>query len=60
MEEVYKNIKENNSEQKHKVLIAFDDVITDMISYKKPNPIVTEIFTRDKKNQYLYCLYYGI
>ena len=50
MEEVYKNIKENNSEQKHKVLIAFDDVITDMISYKKPNPIVTEIFTRDKKN----------
>ena len=60
MEEVYKNIKENNSEQKHKVLIAFDDVITDMISYKKPNPIVTEIFTTDKKNQYLYCLYYGI
>ena len=31
-----------------------------MISYKKPNPIVTEIFTRDKKNLHLYCLYYGI
>ena len=44
MKDVYKRI-----EKKHKVLITFDDMIADMISNKKPNPVVTEIFIKDRK-----------
>ena len=34
MEGVYKNIEEYNTGNKPKILIAFDDMITDMISNK--------------------------
>ena len=44
MKDIYKKI-----EKKHKVLITFDDMIADMISNKKPNPVVTEIFIKDRK-----------
>ena len=44
MKDVYKRI-----EKKHKVLITFDDMIADMISNKKPNLVVTEIFIKDRK-----------
>ena len=39
------------SRKKRKVLIAFDDMIAGMISNKKLNPIVTELFTRDRKRK---------
>ena len=38
-----------NPNKKHKLLIAFDDMITDMLSNKKRNPIVTESFFRGRK-----------
>ena len=31
-----------------KILIAFDDMITDMLSKKKCNPIITELFIRGR------------
>ena len=31
------------------ILIAFDDMIADMLIKQKPNPIVTELFIRDRK-----------
>ena len=31
------------------ILIAFDDIIADMLIKQKPNPIVTELFIRDRK-----------
>ena len=34
---------------KHKILIVFDDMIADMINNKKLNPVVTELFIRDRK-----------
>ena len=34
---------------KHKILIVFDDMIVDMINNKKLNPVVTELFIRDRK-----------
>ena len=40
MEDVYKNIEEYNPGKKRKVLIAFDDMIPDMINNEKLNPIV--------------------
>ena len=49
MSGIYKNIEENNPNKKRKILIAFDDLIADMLSNKKLNPIVTELFTRGRK-----------
>ena len=41
--------KEYNANKKHKILIVFDDMIADMLSNKKLNPIVTELFIRGRK-----------
>ena len=49
MEDVYKNIKSYNPGKKRKTLIAFDDMIADMINNKKLNPVVTELFIRGIK-----------
>ena len=49
MEDVYKNIENYNPGKKRKILIAFDDMIADMIINKKFNPIVTELFIRARK-----------
>ena len=38
-----------NTIQKRKLLIIFDDIIADMLSNKKLNPIVTESFIRGRK-----------
>ena len=42
--DVYKNTEENNSNKKRKILIVFADMIADMLSNKKFNSIVTELF----------------
>ena len=49
MQEVYKNIEEYNTGKKCKILIVFDDIITDMINNKKLNSVVTELFIRGRK-----------
>ena len=41
--DIYKNIEEYKTNKKRKILIVFDDVIADMRSNKKLNPIVTEL-----------------
>ena len=52
--DIYKNIEEYNLNKKQKILIVFDDMIADMFSNKKLNPIVTELFIRGRKlNIYL-------
>ena len=45
MDDIYKNIEEYNPNKKRKLLIVFDDMIADMLSNKKLNPIATELFT---------------
>ena len=45
----YKNIEEYNPNKKRKKLIVFDDLIADMLSNEKLNPIVTELFIRGRK-----------
>ena len=42
MDDIYKNFEEYNPNKKRKILIVFDDMIADMVSNKKINPIVTE------------------
>ena len=49
MQDVYKNIEEYIQSRKCIVLLAFDDIIADIISNKKPNLKVTELFTRGRK-----------
>ena len=44
MDGIYKNIEECNPNKKCKILITFDDMVTDMLSNKKLNTIVTELF----------------
>ena len=48
MQDVYKNIEEYNPGKKGKVLIVFNR-IADMISNKKRNPVVIELFIRGTK-----------
>ena len=49
MQGVYKNIDDYNLGKERKILIVFDDMITDMINNKKLNSIVTELFIRSRK-----------
>ena len=49
MDDMYKNIEEYNPNKKRKILIVFDDMIADMLCNKKPNLVVTELFTRGTK-----------
>ena len=39
---IYENIEKYNPNKEHKILTVFDDMIVDMLSNKKLNPIVTE------------------
>ena len=51
MDDIYKNIEEYNPNKKDKTLFVFDNMIADMFSNKKLNPIVTELFIRGKKTK---------
>ena len=48
MDDIYKNIKEHDSNKIQKILIILD-MIPDMLSNKKRNPKVTELFIRGEK-----------
>ena len=49
MRDVCKNINYYNPDKENKILIVFDDMITDMINNEKLNSIVTELFIRGRK-----------
>ena len=49
MYDVYNNIDHYNPDKENKILIAFDDMIADMINSKKLNLVVTELFIRGRK-----------
>ena len=49
MDDIYKSIEECNPNKKRKILIVFDEMISDMLSIKKLNPIVTELIIRGRK-----------
>ena len=49
MDEIYKNIEEYDPSKDRNILIVFDDMITDMLSNKNLNPIVTELFIKGRK-----------
>ena len=49
MQDVYGSIEEYYPGKKRKILIAFDDMIADMIINKKLNAVSTELFIRDRE-----------
>ena len=49
MQDVYKHIEDYNPRKNGKVLIVFDDMNANMINNKRLNPIVTELFIRDRE-----------
>ena len=49
MDDINKNIEENNPENERKILIIFYDMVKDMLSNTKFNPVVTELFIRGRK-----------
>ena len=49
MVDIYKNIEDYNPNEKREILLVFDDMIVNILSNKKLNPIVTELFIRDRK-----------
>ena len=49
MNDIYKDVEKYNPNKKRKKLIVFRDMIADMLSNEKLNPVVTELFIRGRK-----------
>ena len=49
MDDVYENIHDYNSSRKRKTLIVFDDMIPDIMTNKKFQAIIKELFIRCRK-----------
>ena len=49
MDDIYKNIEEYNLNKKRNILIVFDDMIADILSNNKHNPIGTELSITGRK-----------
>ena len=49
MDDIYKNIEKRNPNKRRKILIVFDDMMTDMLSDKKLNSIINEAFITGRK-----------
>ena len=49
MDDVYQNINDYNPSRKRKILILFDDMIADIVSNKKFQAIIKELFIRCRK-----------
>ena len=49
MDDVYENIDDYNPNRKRKILIVFDDMITDTMTNKKCQSIIKELFITCRK-----------
>ena len=49
MDDVYNNIDDYNPKRKRKILIVFDDIIADIMTNKKFQAIIKELFIRCRK-----------
>ena len=49
MDDVYENINDYNSSRKRKILIIFDDMIADIMTNKRFQAIIKELFIRCRK-----------
>ena len=49
MDDVYNNINDNNPNRNRKILIVFDDAVSDIVTNEKFEVIIKELFIRCKK-----------
>ena len=49
MDDIYNNIDDYNPKRKRKILIVFDDMIADIMSNKRFQAIIKELFIRCRK-----------
>ena len=49
MDDVYNNFDDYNAKRKRKVLIVFDDMIADIMTNKRFQAIIKELFIRCRK-----------
>ena len=56
MDNIYKNIEHYNKKRKRKVLIVFDDMISHVMSNKKEQQVLKELFIRCRKINMSLCL----
>ena len=56
MNDVYENIDSYNPKRKRKILIVFDDMIADIMTNKKFQSIIKELFIRCRKLNILLCI----
>ena len=57
MDDVYENILDYNPSRKRKILIIFDDMIADIMTNKRFQSIIKELFIRCRKlNISLVCI----
>ena len=49
IDDAYNNIDDYNSKRKRKVLTVFDDMIADIMTHKRFQAIIKELFTRCRK-----------
>ena len=50
MDDIYKNIDDYNPKRKRKILIVLDDMITDIMTSKKFQTIINDLFIRCRKS----------
>ena len=49
MDDIYENINNYNPNRKRKILIVFDDMIADIMTNKKFQSLIKELFIRCRK-----------
>ena len=49
MDDVYNNIDDYNTERKRKILLIFDDMVADVMTNKRFQAIIKELFIRCRK-----------
>ena len=57
MDDIYENIEDYNKERKRKVLIVFDDMISHVMSDKKAQQVLKELFIRCRKVNISLCFF---
>ena len=62
MNNIYDNIDKYTPNKKRGMLLLCEDMISDMLSNKKFQPVVTELFmkTKRQKTKHFSCFYYAI
>ena len=49
MDGIYENIEVYNSNKRRKILVAFNDIIADILSNKQIDQVIIELFIRGRK-----------